>query len=309
MKGVALQTMIGLIVAILVGAVILLVLYSGNIISSFNEEFSLMITTLSAYFRIALVLIVNPLITVIATILLVIAILKMATGSYSGLKSAGGFIKGFVLPLGRFSTGMIAFMAFQMVVTTVLPAIPLYAPHININIGTTLHPEDNTTYVAGVIAEKIDNTWKAFGSGSGNPLEGTKNPYMYYTIFVHLDKDKTLDMGEVYTVLTKKYHSDYTVYLFCANSKGIIGSKNFGQQINPVCWRNVKCDDSIMHTLKLFGSSCTIKDGSEIKIYYLDHMDTFNIYASLYSISEPYGCPYVYGVGNFDRDSIIVCVT
>lgn len=314
--------MVGLIVAILVGAVILLLLYSGNVISSFNEEFSLMITTLSSYFRIALVSIANTLITIVATILLVIYFFKIVTGSVGTASTAntlsqlaekiGGVslrftAKAFALPSGSIITGIVAFIAFLLVATTVLPAIPLYAPHININIGTTLHPEDNTTYVAGVIAEKVDNTWKAFGSGSGNPLEGIKNPILYYTIFVHLKDDKTLTLSDVDQVLKTKYHRNYQIYVFCANSKGIVGSTNYKQQLNPFCWNNAECTDG--HTINTYGASCQIKDGSEVKIYYLDHMDTFNPYVNLYSISEPYGCPYVHGVGGFDKDSIIICVT
>ncbi len=353
MRGIALKTMVGLIMALLIGAVIFLVIFKTGMVEQFSESMILMFTTLSSYFRIIIIDVINILIVITEILVLVVLIFKLITGGgrISSIKDfmkawGGGYVTygqavGFFAGIAGSIFAVALFIVFLIFNNSVLSQIPLFAPSISINIGTKNSPEENTTIVAQRIAEKISNTWNAFGAGHGDPLEGLKNPHLYYVIFVHLKDGKNLTMEDVYNNLTAHYNIDYPIWVYCEDSEGILGyatpvcAKYFDNPTSGsipyytcaglesvsestalkwvIIWAKSggKCDPLPVHLVQGYGKNCTIKDGSQINIYYVD---AYSIQAqgatmlTTYGISQPDDCSYVCGVGVVPRDGIVVCI-
>ncbi len=304
--------MVGLIIAILIGVLILVVMYVSGVVENFDESTILMLTTVSALFRIMIVKSTNAVISILSTLMLIVFLMR----GPSSITSVRGLIKGFKIfskwtlaggiagTTFGFTSAIGSIIVFWIITVQFLPMIPLYAPTININIGTAHHPMDNTTKVAIEISEKISNTWRAFGSGTGNPLEGffDKNPYLYYTIFVHLKDGKSLTLEDVYTNLTSKYDVNYPIYVYCDGVEGVLG-----EPIQNAVGNAVHLTGSDAHTIDKYGKDCVIKDGSEIKIYYVDSIDGFNVYEKIISMAKPRDCKYITGIGVV-HDGIVICV-
>ena len=319
MKGIALETMVGLIIAIIAAAVILLIIFTSGLVANFKETIGILIIMISAYTRIAIVQILNFLLMIVAIILMVVAIFSVARW---GTSEFWGFAKGFIGGAGESTAGITAMqvggmgligvsvlIVYLIMVNSTFAMIPFFGSTINVYLGDQNHPQ-NYTLVADEIASRIDTTWKAMGANNGNPFEGLNNkpnPFPMFVIFPY--PNQTLNMSYVYDRLTKKFKNpDYDIYVFCSNSQGILGSKPLQNNVNPVCWfsncKPLKYTKGRMH----YSGVCNITNKSEIFIEYADAITGLTAPLAPSGIHKDNNCKYMTGVGDLSRDVIAVCI-
>ena len=322
MKGVSLEIMVGLIIAILAAAVILLIVFTSGLISNFKETVGITLIMLSAYMRIVIVSILNQLLTWAAVMLAIVAAISMFRLAKSETFS---FLRMFFKAFGESTWGLIGVQAgisgsigifllvlYATMVNSTFAAIPFFGSTINVHLGDAKNPY-NYTLVADGIANRIDTTWKAMGANSGNPLEGLNNqpnPYPIFVIFPY--PNQTLNMSYVYKRLVKEYGKpDYDIYVYCENSQGILGSKPVQSNINPFCWdkNNPNCNELKYTKGRLhYSGVCNITNKSKIYIEYTDVLTGLTAPLAPSGIHKDNNCPYMRGVGNLDRDVIAICI-
>ena len=328
MRGISLQMVIGLIIAILAGAIILLLIFTSGLISNFQETLGVLMIMISAYLRIFIVQALNVVMLALAILIMVV----MAIRAFKVFKSAREFKQ--LNPLGQFFRltensrislflsghaggitgimGIAILIIYILMVGFVFSHIPFYAHTITVHLGSKNHPY-NSTMVADEIANRIDTTWKIMGQNMGNPLEGVNdkpNPFDVFAIFPNM-KDST-NMSYVYQRYIKKYGKpDFDIYVFCDNSRGIIGDLDpaRGLTCRIVSWvtGQLTCKKQLIGESSDAGN-CIIDNKSEVLIGYADAITGIGPQIFLGGPGPNPNCPYLQGAGIMNKDAIVICI-
>ena len=319
MRGISLEVMVGLIIAILAATIILLLIFSSGLVANFKETIGVIIIMISAYTRITMVSLLNAMLSGLALLLMIIAAISLyrygrgAAGVLGKLAEATGEVPTGLAHLAITNFGLYAaafVVIYLMMVNTTFSMIPFFGSTINVYLGSEKRPY-NYTLVADDIANRIDTTWKIMGANNGNPLEGLKNkanPFPVFAIFPY--PNQTLDMNYVYSRLVKNYGTpDYDIYVYCKNSQGIVGNKPWQSNINPVCWFSSTCNplpytNGRMH----YGGVCNITNKTEIFIEYGDVLTGLVPPLAPSGLHADRNCPYMTGTGDLNRDFIAICI-
>ncbi len=313
MRSVALETMIGLMIAIIAIAIVLVIIYSSGLMQNVSESISIMLLTFSAYFRIILISIFNNFMSIIVYVFVIVFALRFMGGGAGSLTLILNYFElglsnyPILAHLSNFNVFTIAFIiAFVIFQHTVFPYIPLIHTTINYNVGTPTSKIDNMTLAAQTLANKIQTTWSALGGNSGDPLEGLDNdPLLVYSVSFNLKDGKTFTLKDVYDNMTNK---KIPVYIFCKDSIGYVGQQDLLTEKPFVVFNSNPSCDSEDHSIQNVGEHCVIHDGSVVYIYYLDHLSSQNYIINMLNYKLKVDCPYLCGVGDINSDAIIVCV-
>lgn len=319
MRGISLEVMVGLIISILAAAIILLLIFSSGLVANFKETVGVVMIMISAYTRIAIVSILNIMLSLLAIILMIIAafsLYKYGRGASRVLVEIARKMGGIPTNLEglSFTTGGLYVAAviiiYSTMVNTTFSIIPFFGSTINVYLGSEKKPY-NYTLVADDIANRIDTAWKIMGANNGNPLEGLKNianPFPVFVIFPY--PNQTFDMSYVYDRLVKEYGTpDYDIYVYCENSSGILGSKSWKSNINPVCWFSSTCNPLPYTNGKMhYGGICNINNKTEVFIEYGDVMTGLAPPLVHSGLHADRNCPNMTGVGDLNKDFMAICI-
>ncbi len=334
MRGISLETVIGLIIAIIAAGIIVFIIFSTGLMANFMETLAVFEIMISAYIRIAVVNALNVVMWAVALIIMIVLLISL----FKGLRGASKIIAKYgkvseeeLTTMQKFQLKMAhnfggnfnylaqaIFISYILFVSFVFSHIPFYGTTINVHLGSDSHPY-NTTLVNEEIANRIDTAWKIMGGGMGNPLEGISdkpNPFPVFVIFPHFTKGNHTNMSNVYNTYVKKYGKpNFDIYVFCNVSKGIIGKLNPTEGItcDIASWVTGSSCDSTLITEYPNAGKCIIDNNSEV---FIEYGDTFT--GGSLGSGPPIGvlggprrdrnCPYFQGVGDLNKDVIVICI-
>ena len=310
------EVLVGLIIAIIAAVVIIFIALSSGLIANFKETIGVLMILFSAYTRIVIVALLNMLLWGIAVLMLFVTAAFMIRWGPGVIKAVLGSGSPSLSALGGTAVGglpMLVFIVYSVMVSSTFSMIPFFGAPVNVYLGSAGSPYNYTT-VASDIADRIDTAWKVMGANSGNPLEGlshdqTPNPFPVFVIFPY--PNQTITMDYVYEQLKKKNGNrdpDYDIYVFCKNSVGYVGKEPWTSSINPVCWFS-NCGPLPQRTGRMYArGECDINNKTEVFVEYADTLTGLTAPLASSGISKDENCKYMTGVGQLDRDVMVICI-
>lgn len=325
-KGIAMETAIGLIMAVVFLVTIVYILLTTGLTGAFKEQFFNLICTFSAHMRALLIQSIMGVWKIMVGLMIVVMLMSgnvvqlgalgaetISQGARLVLKKAvaagsGGTTGGITQIISGVlaGIGVITIMTYFMISAIISP-IPLICPVSTVDVGNVIFPAEAEEFYTTAGARTID-CWNIYGSGGLDPLIGVDppNPRNCYTLEFHLSDD--VDMRTLFDDAKIKFNKTWElgtednprIFLYCKSSILPISGPN---QIRD---SDYKIDMTKGDVSVPFGhwSDCNLEKNKDYRMYimFFDKHD--------YDVLS-YGSGTCGGIANWEvptRDAIFWCV-